>query len=131
MSIARTSPYTDLDFSFKQNVNTNDVGIKRNTEAIKQSILNILKTNWGERPFNFYFGANLRSYLFENLDNVTAANISSSIKLALANHEPRAKVLNINIKAMPDDNNIEITLTIQILSDNEIIDVSTTLERIR
>ena len=59
--IARQETYKDVDFTFKQNPNTNDIGIKKNNESIKQSVLNILRTNHGERPFNYNFGANLRS----------------------------------------------------------------------
>ena len=40
--IARQETYKDLDFSFKQNPNTNDVGIKKNNAAVIQSCLNIL-----------------------------------------------------------------------------------------
>ena len=43
--IARQETYKDLDFSFKQNPNTNDVGIKKNNAAVIQSCLNILRTN--------------------------------------------------------------------------------------
>ena len=67
--IARQETYKDADFTFKENPNTNDVAIKKNNEAVKQSVLNILRTNHGERPFNYFFGANLRSYLFENMTN--------------------------------------------------------------
>lgn len=131
MPIARITPYSDLDFSFKINPNTKDVGIKKNDNSIKQSVLNILRTNHGERPFNYYFGANLRSFLFENITNITAALISSSIKNSMRNWEPRIEILNINIKTTPEDNDVHITLTVRILTTNEITDISTTLERLR
>ncbi len=110
-TIARQETYRDLDFTFKQNPNTNDVGIKKNNASISQSVLNILRTNHGERPFNFDFGANLRSYLFENMSNITAANMATSINTALANYEPRIEVLNTNIQANADDNDVRITVT--------------------
>jgi phage baseplate assembly protein W len=130
-TIARQATYKDLDFTFKQNPNTNDVGIKKDSASIKQSVLNILKTNHGERPFNWNFGANLRAYLFENMTNLTAANMSTSINTALANWEPRLQVLNTNIQAIADDNEVYITVTGRIKSSNEILDISTTIERIR
>tara|TARA_B110000211_G_scaffold221351_1_gene268882 strand:- start:13 stop:411 length:399 start_codon:yes stop_codon:yes gene_type:complete len=129
--IARQETYKDLDFTFKQNPNTNDVGIKKNNAAVIQSCLNILRTNHGERPFQFEFGANLRAYLFENLDHTTAANIGTSINIALRNYEPRLEVLNTNIQTMPDDNEVFITVTGRVISTNEIIDISTTIERLR
>ena len=129
--IARQETYKDLDFTFKQNPNTNDVGIKKNNAAVIQSCLNILRTNNGERPFNYNFGANLRSYLFENMNQITAANMSTSINVALKNYEPRIEVLNTNIQARADDNEVFITVTGRVKSTNEIVDISTTIERLR
>ena len=130
-TIARQETYKDLDFTFKQNPNTNDVGIKKNNAAVIQSVLNILRTNHGERPFNYYFGANLRAYLFENMSNITAANMSTSINIALRNWEPRLEVLNTNIQARADENEIYITVTGRVKSSNEILDIATTIERLR
>jgi len=130
-TIARQETYKDLDFSFKQNPNTNDVGIKKDNASIIQSVLNILRTNHGERPFNYNFGANLRAYLFENMTNITAANISTSINVALRNWEPRIEVLNTNIQARADENEIYITVTGRVKSSNEILDIATTIERLR
>ena len=129
--IARQTLYKDLDFSFKQNPNTNDVGIKKNNASISQSVLNILRTNHGERPFNYKFGANLRRYLFENMTRATAANMSTSINTALKNSEPRIEVLNTNIQAKADENEVFITVTGKVISTNEVIDVATTIERLR
>ena len=130
-TIARQATYKDLDFSFKQNPNTNDVGIKKDNLSISQSVLNILRTNHGERPFNHDFGANLRSYLFENMTNITAANMATSINTALKNYEPRIEVLNTNIQARPDENDVNITITGRVKSSNEILDITTTIERLR
>ena len=129
--IARQETYKDLDFTFKQNPNTNDVGIKKNNASVIQSVLNILRTNHGERPFNYNFGANLRSYLFENMTNITAAQMSTSINTALKNSEPRIEVLNTNIQANADSNEVRITVTGRVISTNEIIDIATTIERLR
>ena len=130
-TIARQTTYKDLDFTFKQNPNTNDVGIKKDNASISQSVLNILRTNYGERPFNYMFGANLRAYLFENMTRITAAQMSTSVNLALANWEPRIEVLNTNIQAKASENDVMITVTGRVKSSNEIIDVTTTIERLR
>ena len=129
--IARQETYKDLDFSFKQNPNTNDVGIKKNNDAVIQSCLNILRTNHGERPFQYDFGANLRAYLFENMNNVTAANMATSINVALSNYEPRIEILNTNIQAKAAENAVNITITGRVKSSNEILDISTQIERLR
>lgn len=129
--IARPATYKDLDFSFKQNPNTNDVGIKKNNAAVIQSCLNILRTNHGERPFDYNFGANLRAYLFENMNQITAANMATNIQVALDNYEPRIAVLNVNVQAAAAENDVFITVTGMVKSSNEIVDISTTIERLR
>ena len=129
--IARQATYKDLDFSFKQNPNTNDVGIKKNNAAVIQSCLNILRTKHGEIPFDQMFGSNLRAYLFENMTNITAANMSTNIQVALKNYEPRIEVLNVNIRAQSAENDVFITVTGRVKSSNEVIDISTTIERLR
>ena len=129
--IARQETYKDLDFSFKQNPNTNDIGIKKNNAAVIQSCLNILRTNHGERPFDYNFGANLRAYLFENMNNVTAANMATNIQVALKNYEPRIEVLNVNVKAQAAENDVFITVTGRVKSTNDIVDIATTIERLR
>jgi len=130
-TIARQSTYKDLDFAFKQNPNTNDVGIKKDNASISQSVLNILRTNHGERPFNYNFGANLRRYLFENMTRATAASMSTSINTALSNWEPRIEVLNTNIQAKADENEVKVTVTGRVKSSNEVLDITTTIERLR
>ena len=129
--IARQETYKDVDFTFKQNPNTNDVSIKKNNESIKQSVLNMLRSNRGGRPCNIGFGANLRSYLFENMTNITAAQMSTSVNMALANYEPRIEVLNTNIQARADENEVTITVTGRVRSSNEVLDISTSIERLR
>ena len=129
--IAIQETYKDLDFTFKQNPNTNDIGIKKNNAAVIQSCLNILRTNHGERPFDFNFGANLIIYLCEDISNITAANMSTSINVAWQNYEPRIEVIITNIQARADQNQVNITITGRVLSSNEILDITTTIERLR
>ena len=59
-------------------------------------------------------------------------NVSpASVNVALANFEPRIEVLNTNIQTRPDDNEVFITVTGRVKSTNEIIDIATTIERLR
>jgi phage baseplate assembly protein W len=57
--------------------------------------------------------------------------MSTSINVALKNYEPRIEVLNTNIQARADENEVRITVTGRVKSTNEIIDIATTIERLR
>ena len=111
------------DAIFSSNYTTKD--------QTKSNLINFFLTNKGERPFRPNFGANLRSYLFENITRITAASMATSINTALKNYEPRIEVLNTNIQARPDSNEVFITVTGRVKSTNEIIDIATTIERLR
>jgi phage baseplate assembly protein W len=65
------------------------------------------------------------------MNQLTASNMGTSINVALKNYEPRIEVLNTNINSKPDQNMVYITVTGRVKSTNEIIDISTTIERIR
>lgn len=129
---ARQSIYSDLDFRFILNPNTGDIALKKDAEAIKQSIMNILLTSRGERPFNPDFGGNLRAYLFENFDVVTQAAMESVIVNSLRNYEPRVRVDNIVISDLSYRNALNISIDFTILSPEERQEVvEFVVERIR
>ena len=57
--------YSDLDILFTAHPISGDVTTKKDSDAVKRSVRNILLTNNYERPFKPNFGANLRAMLFE------------------------------------------------------------------
>ena len=129
---AREKTYSDLDFAFKRNPVTDAVSVKIDTEAVKQSIVNILSTNRGERPFLPDFGGNLRSYLFENFDGITASLVEEQIRVAIANYEPRVRILDVQVTAVPDRNAMRIFMEFEILSPQaEVTSVEFVVERLR
>lgn len=124
--------YSDIDFNFIANPNIEfDVAVLTEIDSVRQSVLNILRTNHGEKLFDPLFGANLTGFLFEMVDHVTAAAMSTGIEQALKRDEPRVNVVNINIKGMPDSNAIDLTVTVELISAQKIIDIETSIERLR
>lgn len=113
---ARNKVYSDLDFAFRKNPITNDVSLKKDVEAVKQSVLNILLTNRGEKPFQSAFGSNIQSYLFENVDSVTISLIEEDIIFALSNFEPRVRVLSVEVDDLSERNAINVRLDLEIIS---------------
>lgn len=131
ITVSTSKLHKDLDFHFDINPITKDVPIVADVKAIKQSVLNILLTNHGERPFKPTFGANLRSYLFEPVDNVTIVLIANQIKEAIINWEPRVRVVDIKVRSKADRNAIDISAELKIIGTGDMVTVETSLERIR
>lgn len=129
---ARNKIYSDMDFAFRANPITGDVSIKKDVEAVKQSVLNILLTNRGEKPFEPTFGSGIRSYLFENVDGVTETLIREDIIFSLNNFEPRVIVEDVTVTARDDSNQVDISLTVNIINPiNVTTAIEFTLERLR
>jgi len=123
--------YSDLSLLFKVHPKYADIIPVVGTEAIKNSIRNILMTKKGERPFNPIFGCNVSSYLFEMADSYTTAMIREEIFFALAEHEPRIKVQEVIVTDLPDSNSYDINITCLIVDSRVVADIKLTLERIR
>ena len=73
--------YSDLDFNFAKTA-TNDVARKFDSNAIRQSLRNIVLTNFYERPFRPSLGVNLLSKLFDNFhkDNEVCLKVREKVK---------------------------------------------------
>lgn len=129
---ARQVDYTDVDFSFRVNPATNGLLLKRGEEAVKQSVLNILLTGRGEKPFQPTFGTRLRELLFEPFDAALAAVIEEDIRLTLGNFEPRLRVEEVIIDDQPDRNALRVTVSGEIISPEPAeIQIQFIVERLR
>jgi len=133
---ARNSVYTDLDFAFRpiqmESDLPGDIALKKDVEAVKQSVLNILKTNRGEKPFLPSFGSNIKSYLFENIDESTRILIEEDIVFSLRNFEPRVNIIFVNVENLEDNNEVKISIELEIITPIQVTaTVEFALERLR
>jgi phage baseplate assembly protein W len=129
--VARDSLYSDLNLSLIPNPVTGDINPVRDTEAIKKSVVNLILTNFYERPFQPEIGSGVRGLLFELADPITISDIEDAAQLVLENFEPRISVLEVIAVDDADNNSYTLSITFQILSTEQIADVTAVLERIR
>lgn len=129
--VARDSLYSDLNLLFTPNPVTGDINPIKDIEAIKKSVINLILTNFYERPFQPEIGCGVRGLLFELADPITISDIENAAKLVLENFEPRIAVLDVNASDNPDDNSYTLSIQFQILSNEQIAEVTTILERLR
>jgi len=129
---SRKKPYADFDFSFLKHPVTGDVPIKRDVEAVKQSVRNILLTRRGEKFFDPDFGGSLTEFLFENFDPIVKADMEQRIIGTLRNYEPRVKVLDVRIEDLSYRNALSLNLEVQILSPEDVTtNIEFIIERLR
>ena len=71
--MANNYKYSDVDIDFNKNEFIGDVLVKYDTNAVRQSIINIIMTRRGEKPFDRDFGVGIHDLLFENIGNLEIA----------------------------------------------------------
>ena len=65
----KSRAFKDISLSFRRHPVTNDILALRNEDAIKRSVRNLVETINEERFFNPLIGSQVKSSLFENVDN--------------------------------------------------------------
>ena len=123
--------YKDLDLDFLPNPITGDVLKKVNDHAIAASIGNLLQTSHYERLFNPSIGANLKRYLFEQIDDITTNNITEEITRTIKNFEPRVNLSDVIVAPDFDNNGYNITVKFFIKNEPTQIVINFFLERVR
>ena len=79
--VSRSRGFSDLDLLFANKPN-GEIYKKIDAAAVKQSVKNLVLTNYYEKPFQPYFGTNIRDMLFELADDITSLEIKSFHKTA-------------------------------------------------
>lgn len=126
----RDKQYLDIDLSFTKRP-SGDIYKKKDAAAVKQSIKNLLLTNYYEKPFRPFFGGDLRALLFELADEDIELDTIERIRQAINSYEPRAEIVNIDVNAQPDIHDVSITVTFKVVNTQEEVSFTTNLTRLR
>jgi len=126
----RSVDYLDIDLTFNKRP-VGDVYKKRDAAAVKQAVKNLLLTDFYEKPFQPFFGANLRGLLFELADEETQEEVRENIINAIQFYEPRVTIEDISVNVLPDQNDMRVSVVFKIISTQEIVTFTTNLSRLR
>jgi len=107
--------FKDISMTFQVNpLNSDLIGLK-NENAIARSVRNIVFTLPGEKFFDEDFGSRISASLFENIDDISAAEIVDEIRQSLINYEPRINLLNIQAFPNFDNNQFDVRIIYEIV----------------
>jgi phage baseplate assembly protein W len=127
----RNRKYSDVNMLFEANPNTGDIYKVKDAGSVKQSVRNVILSNYFDKPFNSFFGSYLRTLLFENITPFTIQEAKSYIQNSIKNNESRAEVLSINISAKEYRNEITINIVFRVKETRQVEELNVTLERLR
>jgi len=108
-----------------------DILTRKNVDAVKTSIQNLILTKNYERPFHPEIGSQVMSLMFENMVPSTIAAIEKSIRNTITKFEPRANLIEVNIVDKSDLNAIDIEVIFSLNNVSLPVTVTTTINRVR
>jgi phage baseplate assembly protein W len=128
---SRVKGWRDLDLSLTLHPIRKDIMPLKDDNAIKNSVKNLLISNFYERPFSKDVGANLRALLFEPADSITKIALKDNIRRVIRKYEPRVVLRGIQINYQDDSNayNITVIFKIKEFDTNESVEI--VLRRLR
>ena len=126
-----TRQFADLDLNFTPHPVTGDVGFKKDENAVKQAVKNLVLTQNFERPFHSEIGSSLRPLLFEPATPMTKEILRKTISDTITNFEPRVELIDVEIRYKLDDTAVDVRVIFKIVNTFTPIDVNLTLERTR
>lgn len=126
-----TRTFSDFDLNFTKHPVTNDVAMKYDEEAVKQSVKNLVLTQNYERPFHSEIGSQIRGLLFEPAMPMATILLKKAIIDTIVNFEPRVRLIDVYVNFQPDSNSIEVTIEFVIINTVRPLTVSFILKRTR
>jgi hypothetical protein len=125
------SVYADFHKDLTTNPFSNDLALKTDEEAIKESLKNIILMDKGEKLFQPSFGGNIKAMLFELNSPATIKLIQEQLKSTINNYEPRVELISVEVYSLIDDNRVAIKIIYALRNREEPIQVEFILERVR
>ena len=122
--------YIDLDIQFKKHPNTGDVVVRKDADAVKRAVRNIILTNHYERPFKPGFGGSIRDLLFELTTSRKLRKARNRLKSMIELFEPRVTNVKVFLNEI-DANEVSLQINYSIRNglSNQSIDMTLTRAR--
>ncbi len=128
--VRKTHSFSDLDFLMVEHPITHNVSIKRDINAIRQSVINLLTLKEGNKPFHPEISSPVYKYMFENFSNVTTIILRSEITKYLQVYEPRIIVDDIDI-TQSSPNYVVFSIDATITGTDNSFTVDVLIDRLR
>jgi len=126
-----TRLFSDLDLNFRAHPVTRDVVIKKDEEAIKQALKNLIQIRNYEKPFHSEIGSPIRQALFEPLTPMTTLIVRRTIIDLVSNFEQRVKLIDVEVIASPENNSLYVNIIFRIVNTERPLQLEFMLERTR
>jgi phage baseplate assembly protein W len=127
----KRSLYSDFHKDLTTNPISFDLAMKKDEEAIKESLKNLILTDRGERLMQPNVGSDVRASLFENATPVTLKILEERVRDVINNYEPRVSIIDVDVTSLYDDNRVQVTIYFYVKNNEQPLSVDVFIERVR
>ena len=123
--------FIDFDLKFTKTGDApHGLAVKRDINAIRQSLVNLILTRPGEKGFSPNFGTNIINLLFENLDPVQMIRIQEDVRDSIQEFEPRVEFVGLDLDTNNMDSNmVSINIQFRLVNEQTLREITVELER--
>ena len=121
----------DLDINFDRNPLSGDVSLRKDEEAIKRSLRNLLLYRRGEKPFHPEISSGIQDLLFELVDPIMLIELKRRIGDTIQRYEPRVSNAIVDVVDVIDRNEIRITIHFTNKNVQKVFSTTVALQRLR
>ena len=117
----QSKEFKDISLSFKVHPVTKDILVLKNSDAIKKSVINLVRTNVGDRFYEKNLGTKTNNYLFENFRKGSDdLSLKREIQNVIRNYEPRVRLNTVSILVDTNNYSLEVSINYQIIGQEDI-----------
>lgn len=122
--------YIDIDIAFSKHPSSKNLLLKKNVNAVKQSVLHLMRLRSGDVPFHPEMKSPVYDYMFDNMTNVAKIIIESEVKKYLGIFEPRLQIQEVVVDFI-DDNSIDCKIIGNIVNVSAPVTISVLVNKLR
>lgn len=131
LSVVPKSRFRDIDMNMGSNPATGDLLVKDTEASIRQSLKNLILTNFYERPFQPFLGSQVSGSLFEIYSVELELFLREHIYRILTAYEPRAEILDVRVGHSQEDQTVKCQIDFVVTGTFQESTFEFVLERVR
>lgn len=125
-----TNLYSDFDINLRPHPVSGDILVRKDLDALKDSLMRILMVREGEIPFSD-MGCGIYDMLFEPITTFTALSIQKTIEVAIENYEPRVMMKKIIVRPNMTEDGYDVSILFNMNDELSEYNYTFILERIK
>ena len=119
--------FSDFSLSMIPHPTTGDLVTIKEEAAVKNALMNLLRSPVGSKPFDPNYGVNIDRYMFEQADALTENEINEDIGYAIKTFEPRVELISVTSEI--NGYGLDITITYFVKNVPNLQTLETTITR--